>query len=123
MTGDRLHDKDPHETARENNDSAWHRIRRSVLRVPSWVWAIPCAALAGLYAVVWPSSAAPTDTRSLTFFILRWGHSTTWVLLALSFLIRSSPSPRSRTIATPVAGAALLIYVLFLFTAASGDAD
>ena len=46
------------------------------------------------------------------------GHSATWVLLALSFLVRGSTSHWSSRIANLLAIAALLTYAAFLFTAA-----
>lgn len=118
MNGDDVQDVDPHASVREPTRPTWRRFRNKVSRVSAWVWALPCFALAGIYAVVWwPSSAATSDSTSLTYFTLRWGHSVTWVLLALSFLVRSSTPSGSKRIANILAFIALIIYLLFLFVA------
>ena len=74
-------------------------------------------ALAGVYAVLWPSSAATPDSTSLSYLFLRWGHSAPWVLLALSFFVRGSVLPGNKSIANILGITALLIYMLFLLVA------
>lgn len=98
--------------------SAWHRARRSVSRIRPWVWALPCAGIAVLYAVLWPASKLTGKTTTPSYLILRWGHSLTWVLLAISFVMRNSTIHWSSRIANLFAIAALLTYAAFLFTAA-----
>jgi hypothetical protein len=54
----------------------------------SWVvWAVLALIPAGLFSVVWPR---PQKTSPpWMFWVLRWGHSVVWVLLALSCLARA----------------------------------
>lgn len=119
MNGD-VQDVHGHDACGEPGGTAWHRICRKTSHLPGWVWAIPCSALAGLFAVVWPSSESRSDFTSLTYLSLRWGHSATWALLALSFLVRGSKRAGNTRIANVLAVSGLAIYVLFLFTAVLG---
>ena len=105
-------------TAHEPTGATSHRAGRKAPRVPAWVWSLPCTAFAVLYAVVWPASTAATAPTPLIHVILRWGHSAVWVLLALSFLVRSSTISRSSRIANVLAIAALPAYATFLLTVA-----
>ena len=91
MNGDDVYEVDSHDAAREPGGKACHRIRRRVSQTPRWLWALPCTALAGLYAVVWPSFGSTSNFTSLTYLILRWGHSATWALLVvLKNVVRGS---------------------------------
>jgi len=118
MMRDDGHSMDPEDEAARENGSAWFRARRGMWRVRPWVWALPCAVVAVVYAVVWPASDVTAGTTATSYLILRWGHSATWVLLALSFVVRGSTSHWSSRIANLLAIAALLNYAAFLFTAA-----
>lgn len=97
--------------------SAWRRARRAVSRVRPWVWALPCAAVAVLYAVVWPASKVTSDTTTPSYLLLRWGHSVTWVLLAISFMVRNSTIRWRSRVANLFAVAALVMYAAFLYAA------
>jgi hypothetical protein len=56
--------------------------------------------------------AAPADT-GIRFFILRWGHALTWLLLALNFLLRGL-SPSLNGVANLLALAGGVMYFFFL---------
>jgi hypothetical protein len=53
-----------------------------------------------------------TDFR---FFIIRWGHMLTWILLAINFLLRGI-SPSLEGTANLVALAGGIVYILFVVT-------
>ena len=59
--------------------------------VPWFLWSGLAAALAALFAVVQIPRQTP-HTVGITHFALRWFHSVTWLLLALSFLLRGLAS-------------------------------
>ena len=57
------------------------------LNIPYFVW----SALALILAIVWVyigPHAKMTPTPGFRYFIIRWGHALTWLLLAISFLLR-----------------------------------
>jgi len=55
----------------------------------SWLaWAGVAAVASALFTVIQIPKQTP-NTTGLTYLILRWAHSITWLLLALSFLIRA----------------------------------
>ena len=87
---------------------------RGFLNLPWFVWAGLALAVAVVYSFVWPQKAvnAASDFR---FFILRWGHALTWILLAANFLLRGI-SPAWNSAANLVALASGLMYALFLYT-------
>ena len=65
---------------------------KGFLNLPWFVWAGLALVVAVIYAFVWPQKAASVAT-GFRFFILRWGHALTWILLAVNFLLRGlSPS-------------------------------
>ncbi len=112
-------DTDPEgETTHESAGSTWCRLRRGVSTVRPSVWALPCAGFAVVYAVVGPASRMTSGTAAIGYLILRWGHSATWVLLAISFVVRSGTLHWRSLIANLLAVVALVAYAAFLFTAA-----
>ena len=88
---------------------------RGFLNVPWFVWAGLALVVAVVYSFVWPQKAAITST-GFRFFILRWGHALTWILLAVNFLLRGL-SPSLNNVANIVALAGGLMYVLFMVMA------
>ncbi len=119
MIGDDGHNVDPEREAKHGPiGSAGQRVLGLLSRVRPWVWALFCVGIAGAYALVWPASKVTAGTTALRYFILRWGHSATWVLLALSFGVRGATTRWSSRIANLLAVVALLTYAAFLFTAA-----
>jgi len=54
------------------------------LNIPYFVWTVLALIIAGIFVYVWPHKAA-TETTGFRYFVIRWGHSLTWLLLAVSF--------------------------------------
>lgn len=81
--------------------------------VPLVVWGVICLALAILWIVVWPSDkAVPED--GLRYFILRWFHALTWLLLALSAWVAAFNLPGGARTAKVMAYLSLPVYLIFL---------
>jgi hypothetical protein len=82
-----------------------------LLDVPWLVWSGLAAVLAALFTVVQIPKQTP-HTVGFTHLALRWFHSITWLLLALSFLLRGL-APTAPASANLVAVAGLSTYVTF----------
>jgi len=82
--------------------------------VPWLVWTA-LAAVVGALFTVFQIPAQTAHTVGITHFVLRWFHSITWFLLALSFLLRAV-SPRLSGVADVLALAGLAAYVGFWVT-------
>jgi hypothetical protein len=79
------------------------------LNVPWFVWG-GVAALISLVWLFWPGVSAIKTSSGLRYIILRWFHGFTWLLLALSFFVRSS----NAGLANQIALAGLAAYLLFI---------
>ena len=79
--------------------------------VPWFAWAGLAVALAALFTVIQIPEQAPWTT-GFTHLALRWFHSITWLLLALSFLLRGLASAPS-AMANPVGMVGLGTYITF----------
>jgi len=88
---------------------------KGFLNLPWFVWAGLALVVAVAYFFVWPQQAAIAAT-GFRFFILRWGHALTWVLLAINFLLRGL-SPSLNGVANILALAGGLMYALFIVLA------
>ena len=88
---------------------------RGFLNLPWFVWAGLALVIAVSYAFVWPQKAAIAAT-GFRFFMLRWGHTLTWILLSINFLLRGL-SPSLNGVANIVALIGGLMYVLFMVMA------
>jgi hypothetical protein len=88
------------------------RMNKGLLNLPWFLWAGLALMIAVVYSVLWPQKAAPADT-GIRFFILRWGHALTWLLLALNFLLRGL-SPSLNGVANLLALAGGVMYFFFL---------
>jgi hypothetical protein len=86
---------------------------RGFLNLPWFVWAGLALLVAVVYAYVWPQKAA-IAASGFRFFILRWGHALTWILLATNFL-RRGISPSWNGAANLLALAGGVFYALFLY--------
>lgn len=84
-----------------------------------WVWAGLALVVAIIYAVVHPQPNVGVTLAAWQLWVLRWGHTAVWLLLALSCVIRAV-APQSTEVANGVAFLALPIYGLFLFTMMAG---
>ena len=68
--------------------------------------------VAVIYSFVWPRKAV-TKTAGFRFFILRWGHALTWILLAINFILRGvGPDLNGASSFFALAGG--VMYVLFV---------
>jgi len=85
---------------------------KGFLNLPWFVWAGTALVIAVVYSFVWPEKAG-TAAIGFRFFILRWGHTLTWILLAINFLLRGL-SPSLNGLANLIALAGGVMYFLFL---------
>ena len=78
----------------------------------SWLgWAGVAAVCSALFTVIQIPKQTP-HTTGLTHFVLRWAHSITWLLVALSFLIRGL-APNLSPLADAVGLMGLGAYIAF----------
>lgn len=85
---------------------------KGFLNLPWFLWAGIALIIAVTYIFVWPHKAL-TETTGFRFFILRWGHALTWILLAINFLLRGV-DPSLNGLASLIALAGGLMYALFM---------
>lgn len=85
-------------------------MRTGWFGVPFWVYLAGCAALSLLWLFVWPSDRVSGDA-GLRYFLLRWGHSLTWALLASACLCWALDA---LTAGTVLALASLPVYLAFM---------
>ena len=80
--------------------------------LPWFLWAGLALVIAVVYSFMWiPKSAG--NATGFRFFILRWGHALTWILLAINFVMRGI-GPDLNGGASFFALAGLVMYVLFM---------
>ncbi len=79
----------------------------SFLGVPWFVWGLLCLAS-------WKTSGQ--GERRLQYLILRWYHALVWVLLAVSFFLRSGKVLGGSATANVLALLALGVYLIFMGT-------
>lgn len=87
---------------------------KGFLNLPWFIWAGLALVVALVYTFVWPQKAA--DASGFRFFILRWGHALTWVLIAANFVLRGI-SPSLDGTANLLALSGGILYLVFLMTA------
>ena len=85
---------------------------KGLLNLPYFAW----SALALILAVVWvyvgPHTKL-TPTPGFRYFVIRWGHALTWLLLAISFSLRGlGPDLNGGSSFFALAGG--LMYLLFM---------
>ena len=88
---------------------------KGFLNLPWFAWAGLALIVSLIYSFIWPQNAGAAAT-GFRYFVLRWGHALTWVLLAISFGLRGV-SPSLNGIANLVGLAGGLMYALFLVMA------
>ena len=81
--------------------------------LPVEVWVGLCLVVAGIYGVIWPRPTPGEQRSPWTAFILRWGHTLVWVLLAAALLAYRFVGLLPAQV-LGLSGAAL--YVLFMAT-------
>jgi hypothetical protein len=83
--------------------------------IPNLVWGGVCLILTIVWVVIWPSNKVfPDDV--LRFFVLRWFHALTWLLLALAAFIAAFKIFGGEGTARVVAFLSLPVYLIFLIT-------
>jgi hypothetical protein len=90
-------------------------VIKGFLNLPWFAWAAIALIVAVIYSFVWPHKSA-ADANGFRFYLLRWGHALTWLLLAANFLLRGI-SPSFNGMANLIATTGALTYVLFLVMA------
>ena len=85
---------------------------KGFLNLPWFVWAIASILMAVIFAFVWPQQEAAGAT-GFHYFIIRWGHTLTWILLAINFFLRglSSALDGAANLAALAGG---IVYILFI---------
>ena len=86
------------------------------LGIPWFVWGLLALVVAVIFTVIWPSGkvSGANNTGSLQYVILRWFHGLVWLLLAVSFFVRSGNNSASSGTANILALAALGVYIVFM---------
>jgi hypothetical protein len=87
-------------------------MNKGFLNLPWFIWAVATLIIAVVFAFVWPQEEAMGAT-GFQFLVIRWGHTLTWVLLAINFLLRGI-SPSLEQTANRVALAGGVVYILFI---------
>lgn len=82
------------------------------LNFPYFAWTAIALLIAVIFAFVWPRKAV-TTTTGFRYFLVRWGHALTWLLLAISFFLRGS-GPELNGGSSFFALAGGLTYLLFM---------
>jgi len=85
---------------------------KGFLNIPYFAWSALALILAGIFDHVWPRKAV-TVTTGFRYFIIRYGHSLTWILLAISFALRGlGPDLNGGSSFCALAGG--MMYLLFM---------
>ncbi|NJM06762.1 hypothetical protein HC891_12135 [Candidatus Gracilibacteria bacterium] len=82
------------------------------LGVPLIFWGIGCLAVALVWVFVWPAERA-VGVGGLRWFLIRWGHTLTWICLAACVLCAPAVSRNSYP-GRPVGLLGLAAYIGFL---------
>ncbi len=82
-----------------------------LLGVPAFVWAGLCLVLSIVWIFVWPAGQAAGRSGFL-WVALRWGHSVTWLVLAVAAAAAALGAPVA---AQRIAMAALPAYAAFVY--------
>jgi hypothetical protein len=85
----------------------------SFFGLPLFVWGVIFLGIAALWVFVNPKPVRPENAVGLRGFLLRWGHSLCWLLLALSCFVRGFV-PELNGTANILVFSALLAYIGFV---------
>ncbi len=85
---------------------------KGFLNLPWFFWAVLALILSIVWVYVGPHTKL-TPTPGFRYFIIRWGHALTWLLLAISFALRGV-GPDLNGGASFFALAGGVLYLLFL---------
>ena len=83
--------------------------------IPNLAWGVVCLILTIVWIIVWPSDKV-ISSDTIRFFILRWFHALTWLLLALAAFIAAFKLFDGENTARFVAFFSLPVYIIFLLT-------
>src|SRR6266487_2536539 len=86
-----------------------------LLGIPLPILGIGCLALTVVWMFVWPRDRA-THSAVIRYFILRWFHALTWLLLALAAFIGGYDVLGGINLAKPIALLSLIVYLIFMIT-------
>ncbi|MFN8402733.1 MAG: hypothetical protein U0V48_04155 [Anaerolineales bacterium] len=81
------------------------------LNLPYFAWTAIALVIAVIFVFIWPHKAV-TTTTGFRYFVIRWGHALTWVLLAVNFALRGI-DPSLNDAANLIAAAGGVTYLLF----------
>jgi len=85
---------------------------KGFLNIPYFVWTAIALIIAGIFVYVYPHKAV-TVTTGFHYFVIRWGHALTWILLAVSFFMRGiGPDLNGGSSFFALAGG--MMYLLFM---------
>ena len=88
------------------------KVIKGFLNLPYFAWTVIALIIAGIFIFIWPHKAV-TVTTGFRYFVIRYGHSLTWILLAISFFLHGL-SPSLNGVANVIALAGGLKYLLFM---------
>jgi hypothetical protein len=88
---------------------------KGFLNIPYFAWTVLALVVAVIFVYIGPHNKL-IATPGFRYFIIRWGHALTWVLLAVSFFLRGI-SPSLNGAANLIAAAGGLVYLLFMVMA------
>jgi hypothetical protein len=88
-------------------------MKAKLFGVPFVVWGLLCTILTIIWVFFYPSDTA-VATDSVSFFILRWFHAVTWLLLALAAFIAAFNWVGGVATARRVAFLSLVTYLIFM---------
>ena len=82
------------------------------LSLPWFLWAAIALTVAAIYYFIWPRKSVTSNT-GFRYLIIRWGHTATWILIAINFILRGiDPSLNDAANVVALAGGA--VYILFV---------
>lgn len=87
----------------------------TLIVIPYTVWGIAAVVMAVIWVLVWPRKKN-VKPGSLPYFILRWFHALTWLLLAAAAWIAGYDILGGQTTAQLVVFLGLITYLIFIAT-------
>ena len=88
---------------------------KGFLNLPYFAWTALALVVAVIFVYIGPHTKLIV-TPGFRYFVIRWGHALTWLLLAVSFFLRGV-SPSLNGVANLIAAAGGVIYLLFMVMA------
>jgi hypothetical protein len=88
-------------------------MRSGFFGIPLVFWGGACLLLAVVWVFVWPADRA-AGAGGIRLWLMRWGHTVTWLLLAAMCFLKAFGNKRVAGWADPVGMAALAVYLGFM---------